>query len=180
MTERMIVEKLVKKADRNCGSCHACCIYLTIDELQKPDYTPCPHLSHLGCKQYEQRPATCHDFVCLWKMGRFPQDMRPDRCGLLAHLAVNEIGGWGVNVVECTPGALNRAAGVVDECLGIDCRLVTIQYLDGRKRLYSQDSDWIRDIRTKNPKLSVLSTSIKHVDIRVAADGTAVMRILQR
>ena len=178
---KVIVEHMARHTARNCGSCHACCIHLTIDELQKPEHERCSHLGRTGCNQYEERPATCRDFVCLWKMGRFSKAERPDRCGVLAHLAVNELDGWGVNVVECASGALSRANGLVEECLDIECRLVTVQYLDGRKRMYSRDAVWIRDICTKNPKLPIPADSeIKWVDIRVAANGTATMHLLQK
>jgi len=72
---------------RTCGTCNACCVHLGIDELQKPRGTPCKHLCRAGttkqCGIYEQRPATCAAFACMWRMGFGPSQLKPSLSGLL-------------------------------------------------------------------------------------------------
>lgn len=165
---------------RSCGTCQACCIHLEIGDLGKPAGQACLHLTRKGCEGcdvYEARPPVCREFTCLWATGKLePKSWRPDRCGLLVHLVRNEIGGFGINVVEFKAGAVERYQKLVEKALAIPCRLVTIQYRDGRRRLYSKDAVWINDLRVKNEAMPMpLETRV--IDIAVAVDETAVMKI---
>lgn len=71
------------------------------------------------------------------------------------HAVRNELGGIGVNVVECQAGALDRQTQLVEQVKQYDCMLVTSRYRDGRSRLYSRNAVWIADLRQRNPVLNV-------------------------
>lgn len=158
---------------RDCGTCRACCIHLEIDDFAKPAGTPCLHLRKRngtdGCTIYEARPATCRGFTCLWAAGKFDaKSWRPDRCGVLAHVVRNELDGFGINVVECRPGAIARNDKLVKQCQAIPCRLVTIQYLDGRRRMFSRDKTWLKNMRLESegdPWQLPLNTQWVQIDI---------------
>ena len=70
---------------RECGSCTACCSVLAIVELQKPPRRACDHLCRSGCGVYEDRPASCRKFHCLWLRGAIDGDetLRPDQLGVM-------------------------------------------------------------------------------------------------
>jgi hypothetical protein len=75
--------------ERQCGDCIACCRILKIDtpELQKPAGVLCPHSTGKGCGIYEQRPAQCRTWYCLWRrIAALPDAARPDRCGVVFSL----------------------------------------------------------------------------------------------
>ena len=77
---------------RECGGCTACCFELTIDdpELSKPPRQACVHCAPQGCAIYEVRPRDCRTWFCGWRrIAELPQELRPDRCGLLATLVVD-------------------------------------------------------------------------------------------
>lgn len=69
---------------RECGSCTACCTLLHIDELDKPVATPCQHECAAGCAIYQQKPASCSAYECLWRAGNIMEDeYRPDKLGVI-------------------------------------------------------------------------------------------------
>ena len=73
-------------AARSCGECTACCTALTIPdpELRKPAGVPCVYLSPAGgCGIYERRPQVCKSFLCGWRLYPLPEELRPDRAGVL-------------------------------------------------------------------------------------------------
>lgn len=79
--------------DSPCGECRACCVTLYIDgpgfETPKPSHTPCSSCdAELGCMKYLNRPRVCRTFECMWLKSKktnriWPDDMRPDRCGVI-------------------------------------------------------------------------------------------------
>jgi hypothetical protein len=100
-------------------------------------------------------------------MAELPQSARPDRCGLLIHIARNTLGGHGVNVVECRSGAIDARANraLIQQCLEIPCRLVTLRRRNGRTRLYSRDPTWIADMLQRTPELqNIVPADIKVFD----------------
>lgn len=139
----------------SCGQCHACCINLRIDRLSKPEHEPCVHLRAHGCVRYRRRPVVCREFVCEWCRNGWDEALRPDLSGVLVHAVRNQVGGVGVNVVECAPGALDRMSSLVERVKQYNCMLVTLVYRDGRSRLYSRNAVWIDDLRRRNPLLSL-------------------------
>ncbi len=61
-----------------------CCVFTTIDELDKPWGKPCQHLDGKSCGIYHQkRPEPCETFRCLWLEGYGTPEARPDRCGVM-------------------------------------------------------------------------------------------------
>ncbi|HYZ63897.1 MAG TPA: YkgJ family cysteine cluster protein [Acetobacteraceae bacterium] len=77
-------------AGRECGSCNACCVSLTIDdpELQKPQGFRCKNARpDNSCAIYPTRPQTCREFNCGWRLLKWvKQPLRPDRSGVLIRL----------------------------------------------------------------------------------------------
>jgi hypothetical protein len=71
-----------------CGDCRACCIYLDIDELKKPQGVVCKHLG-VGCSIYEARPESCSTFNCLYLSGFLSE--RPDKNGHMAWIKGRDI-----------------------------------------------------------------------------------------
>jgi hypothetical protein len=72
---------------RECGTCTACCRFMPIadEKLTKPTNVLCPHCEEgRGCKVYDQRPVTCAEWTCGWKvMRQIPNDWRPNESGLV-------------------------------------------------------------------------------------------------
>jgi hypothetical protein len=47
----------------------------------------CPHFQKgKGCDIYENRPAECASFECLWIMGLISGTLKPSRTGIVAHI----------------------------------------------------------------------------------------------
>lgn len=90
-------------SNRQCGECTVCCTVFPMSEFKKPQWCDCKHLKG-NCSIYEQRPFNCKDYACCWFDGHLPDDMRPDKCGIvvgyeqLPHL-------W---IVEARPGAIKE------------------------------------------------------------------------
>ncbi|MBS1186354.1 MAG: hypothetical protein H6R04_372 [Burkholderiaceae bacterium] len=80
--------------DRQCGECMICCEYLPIScaTLKKPAETLCPHcIVNKGCSIYQQRANVCRTWHCLWRRdGAMPDELRPDRSGIIFSLVVHE------------------------------------------------------------------------------------------
>ncbi len=123
---------------RSCGECNACCSAMAITELDKPEWTPCPHLNaarhrhpddgqpsfvpitisreHLaakgggGCSIYRERPASCSGFKCQWLAGMpiTEQRHRPDRSGLII---IDTPDPRSVQARELWPGAAAEGLG---------------------------------------------------------------------
>jgi hypothetical protein len=84
----------------HCGTCTACCNIFAIAELpDKPAGKWCTHCAvGVGCKIYEQRPATCRMFECLWLISqkqadprnRLPAELRPDKSKVVFSPTTNE------------------------------------------------------------------------------------------
>lgn len=72
---------------RACGSCTVCCRVLEIKTLAKPAGTLCEHNTGSACGIYEDRPAACAKWHCLWrKVEALPDELRPDRLGVMFSL----------------------------------------------------------------------------------------------
>ena len=83
---------LLKREDRTCGECFACCYVLAIQDIPvgkvKPAGQDCPHLareSEHPCSIYAERPRTCVDYQCAWvrEAGFGDVEHRPDKIGVL-------------------------------------------------------------------------------------------------
>lgn len=72
---------------RSCGSCTVCCRVLEIKALDKPAGILCGHNTGSACGIYDERPEACARWHCLWrKIGALPDELRPDRSGVVFSL----------------------------------------------------------------------------------------------
>lgn len=78
-------------ASRSCDDCRACCTEMGVDEIKKPVGETCKHLCSTGCGIYAERPQSCRDFHCMWRVGFGRLMERPDRVGFF--LDVTKPGG---------------------------------------------------------------------------------------
>lgn len=67
---------------RECGDCSVCCSYYAIPEIGVQMGVTCPLLSKCGssCLIHgeEYTPPLCKTYFCLWRLGNFGDDERPD------------------------------------------------------------------------------------------------------
>lgn len=71
---------------RVCGACTLCCQFYGVAEIDKPAGVWCRHCGPAGCGIHPTRPQACRNFECFWLMDpAFPEDLRPDRCGVVAY-----------------------------------------------------------------------------------------------
>lgn len=72
---------------RTCGTCAVCCTWLGIEELKKWTGQACKHLDgripDKRCSIYEHRPSACSKYSCFWLTGWGPEELQPNRSGLL-------------------------------------------------------------------------------------------------
>ena len=74
-----------------------------VQELGKPIFAACAHVSTCGCQIYEKRPPSCRAFNCLWRLGWLGgnEGWRPDYSGLVFDLLQSKI-----EVYQSRPGDL--------------------------------------------------------------------------
>lgn len=111
---------LVQRATgRSCMGCTLCCKLSGIPELNKPDGQWCSHCdTRSGCRIYAQRPGSCRDFVCLWRAGYGPDEMKPSEVRVMGGLEEKSDGSgrlWHLDVEPSRPDAWR--SGVVREFL---------------------------------------------------------------
>lgn len=94
---------------KSCGDCGMCCKLLAIQSLDKPAGAWCGHFKRAaGCSVYEDRPAACRGFICLWlDSEKLDEAWRPDRAKFLMY---TEKDGRRLNVIvdPNQPGAWKR------------------------------------------------------------------------
>jgi hypothetical protein len=99
---------------RECGECHACCVVMEVEELDKPLWTPCEHICVEGCAVYEDRPPVCRDWYCFWRIDGHgvvvKEHERPDKIGVFAEVCQDEGTERVVVVRESWPGGSNSQA----------------------------------------------------------------------
>lgn len=71
------------KQPKSCGDCSVCCSIMQVQELGKPMWSPCQHCTSPGCGIYPDRPASCSGWSCDWLTSNLPDDLRPDKLGLM-------------------------------------------------------------------------------------------------
>lgn len=106
---------------RECGPCTACCTVLSVDEIEKPAFEPCAKLCDTGCGIYDERPASCRGFECLWIRGMLDDDptdtrRRPDSAGIVVDYQRRSAFGEIFKCYEIAPGSSDwmRAAQIID------------------------------------------------------------------
>lgn len=131
-----------QKYKRECGGCTACCTTHGINELQKKPGKPCQFCDEgVGCKVYNNRPASCRYFACEWLKGAFGDNKRPDYCGVVFDLQAARglpKGGKVLVAFEYLSGSLDqfRSEGLVEEILAAGV-FVIFRYLSGRSQFYA-------------------------------------------
>lgn len=70
-------------SSRECGSCDVCCSRYRVDELGLKMGQGCELLNKAsgGCSIHSQpfKPPVCTDYRCLWLLGHYADDQRPDQ-----------------------------------------------------------------------------------------------------
>lgn len=74
-----------------CGSCTLCCQLVPVEEINLPAFTRCPKLRSVvatapGCSVYANRPRSCVAWSCHWLQEDWPDELRPDRCGVVVDI----------------------------------------------------------------------------------------------
>jgi hypothetical protein len=67
---------------RACGDCTVCCTLTFVPELNKVEGVTCINCDN-GCSIYENRPTSCRGFSCAWLSGNIPEELRPDKVGVM-------------------------------------------------------------------------------------------------
>lgn len=90
-----------QRAPRPCGECSLCCKLMAIDELKKPANRWCAHVAiGKGCRIYDERPAACRSYQCVWTMMRgFDDAWRPDRAKFMMDAGESQL------IICCDPAA---------------------------------------------------------------------------
>jgi len=85
---------------KRCGDCTLCCKVMEIEQLAKPAHAWCPHCRpRQGCAIYQDRPAECRDFSCLWLVNDLLDEAwRPSKARFVLTTSEDGI------EVRCDPG----------------------------------------------------------------------------
>lgn len=82
-----------------CGACTLCCKLTEVPELAKPVNQWCQFCSD-GCSRYDNRPASCVNFECLWFANEtLPESLRPDNC----HVVFERLHGYQIFLALVDP-----------------------------------------------------------------------------
>jgi len=86
------------KSIRSCGDCTMCCKVLEVNSMNKGQFQWCPEcdIGH-GCRIYDNRPAECANFQCLWL---YDPDLGPHFCPNKCHF-VMYFHASGYFIVDC-------------------------------------------------------------------------------
>ena len=79
---------------RECGECTACCTWLqgSAYGYEFGGGKSCKFLCETGCSVHKARPKLCEGYFCAWAQELLAEEMRPDKCGVLASVENNENG----------------------------------------------------------------------------------------
>lgn len=98
--------------ERVCGECTLCCRFYAVREIAKPEGEWCRHCTEAGCSVHASRPQSCRNFDCFWLMDEgFPEELRPDRCGVVAYWNGAEHESVVLHVDPDRPDALAKPPG---------------------------------------------------------------------
>jgi len=77
---------------RSCGDCTACCSWMkgSAYGYEFGGGKSCKFLCETGCGVHKARPKVCEGYFCAWSQELLPEEMRPDKCGVLASVENNE------------------------------------------------------------------------------------------
>ena len=139
------------KASRECGSCSYCCTHVAVKAFDKPVGTPCQHLLPIipnepcagACGIYADRPSECKMYRCSWLEGNLPEELKPDKCGLLFETGWIE---WPHKVTmlmgfEHVAGALGKYEHLL-EAAAVDGKVIVVIPKDGDAgTLFAEEKD---------------------------------------
>jgi len=76
---------------RPCKECTACCTWLkgSAYGYEFGGGKSCKFLCETGCDVHKARPKVCEGYFCAWSQELLPEEMRPDKCGVLASVERN-------------------------------------------------------------------------------------------
>jgi Fe-S-cluster containining protein len=76
---------------RPCDDCTACCTWLkgSAYGYEFGEGKSCKFLCKTGCDIHKARPTVCEGYFCAWAQELLPEEMRPDKCGVLASVENN-------------------------------------------------------------------------------------------
>ena len=79
---------------RECGDCTACCTWLqgTAYGYEFGGGKSCKFLCETGCDVHNARPKVCEEYFCAWSQELLAEEMRPDKCEILASVENSENG----------------------------------------------------------------------------------------
>lgn len=79
---------------RECGDCTACCTWLNgiAYGWEFGGGKTCKFLCESGCSVHKARPKVCEKYFCAWSQELLEEEMRPDKCGVIASVENNENG----------------------------------------------------------------------------------------
>lgn len=79
---------------RECGECTACCTHLkgTAYGYDFGGGNSCKFLCSKGCEIHKVRPNACMNYQCAWSQELLSEEMRPDKCGVIASVENDESG----------------------------------------------------------------------------------------
>lgn len=77
---------------RSCGDCTACCSWMkgSAYGYEFGGGKSCKFLCKTGCDVHKVRPKVCEGYFCAWSQELLPEEMRPDKCEVLASVENNE------------------------------------------------------------------------------------------
>lgn len=78
---------------RPCGECTECCngsLEHRVYGNYVGNFKPCSFLVSKDCTIYKDRPQTCSNYQCAWTQNLLPEDMRPDKSGVLVSVEFDQ------------------------------------------------------------------------------------------
>lgn len=105
MTETVIKPSEIRKTNRKCGDCTACCEGWLPGQVNGKAFfagKPCHYLGCKGCTIYSSRPKSpCQDYFCEWMLNpELPEWMQPHVSGVIITPEVYKTGAKYWTVVE--------------------------------------------------------------------------------
>lgn len=149
-------------ANRECGECHACCVYPSVPALNKPAGVRCEFLAERGnCSVYQSRPKPCRDYACAWITGYGKNSDRPDRINVLIDQKETQFG----NVLVARaliPGSCQTRPAVkamhrMSKSLNVVCLVVSDDIADNQRvQQIVGDKKVITRFKKSHPELKLL------------------------
>ena len=104
---------------RECGDCHACCSGALLSTSHGNVFgqgNACVFLVKKKCCVYETRPDVCRKYQCAWTQQLLELDMRPDKCGILVSVEIDENKKQYLKVIEIDKSVTFETYKRLDEC----------------------------------------------------------------